>query len=177
MVLAMLMSVQVLVAQHFPRVKAILENPDLEYTMVIDNTVQSLQSIAETIQPKKSKRALQRDEATLEMSFRVFQRAAVGSRPFGKIRYKIYLRKTGEDVTCTFGDFDFKKYERSARYGRMMEVKGKGQEIPELEGILNEIQWGTVRWRMDDEVNKYQNRLLAFESRKDIPITVGQKEQ
>lgn len=150
-------------AQQFPRVSSILDSPDGTYSMVISKHMGSLESIADALQPKKNKRELRGDEATLTMSFRVYQRAAVGNRPFAKIRYKIHLQKTGEDVACTFSDFNFKRYERSARYGRMIEEKGKGRAIQAVEESLNEIQWGTVRWRMDQEVGKYLNRMLAYE--------------
>lgn len=174
MVIISLMVVQLSYAQNFPRVKSILENPKGEYSMVIGSNKESLGAIAENIQPKKNKRKLVDDQIILDMSFRVFQRAAVGSRPFGKIRYQIQLQESNGLITCTFMDFDFKKYERSARYGRMMEVKGKGQAIGSLEESLNEVQWGTVQWRMDQEVGKYQSRFLAFESLVDNSDTTQQ---
>lgn len=162
----LLAAVNLSYAQHFPRTKSILESPDGTYSMIVQNHVGSLESIAESLQPKKNKRKFVGDEVTLSMSFRVYQQAAVGNRPFAKIRYKIHLKKIGEDLTCTFSDFNFKQYERSARYGRMIEEKGKGRAIQRVEESLNEIQWGTVRWRMDQEVGKYLNRMLAFESAK-----------
>ncbi len=160
----LLIAVNLSSAQQFPRVNAILESPDGTYAMLIENHAGSLESIAESLQPRKNKRKLKGNEAILTMSFRVYQQAAVGNRPFAKIRYKIHLQKTGEDVACTFSDFNFKQYERSARYGRMIEEKGKGRAIQSVEESLNEIQWGTVRWRMDQEVGKYLNKMLAFES-------------
>jgi hypothetical protein len=174
MVIVLLMVVQVSYAQHFPRVASILDNPDGTYAVTLDNYTGSLQSIAEAIQPKKNKRKETTDHTTLEMSFRVFQRAAVGNRPFGKIRYKILLQESNGLITCTFTDFNFKKYERSARYGRMMEVKGRGQQISSLEESLNEVQWGTVRWKMEQEVGKYHNKFLAFEPLEDHSDTTQQ---
>lgn len=164
MVLVLLMLVQVAYAQHFQHVQSILDNPKGEYSIKLNQYSGSLTSIAESLQPKKNKRKLQGDEAHLDMSFRIFKQAAVGNRPFAKIRYKIHLKNNGTSVFCTFSDFNFKQYERSARYGRMIEEKGKGKAINSVAADLNEIEWGTVRWRMEQEVAKYMNRMLAFES-------------
>ena len=164
MVLVWLVAIQVSYAQHFPRVQSILDHPEEIYAFTIANDTGSLQSIAEKMQPKKHKRKLQDDQATLQMSFRVLQRVAIGNRPFGKIRYKIRLQEFNGLIICTFTDFNFKKFERSARYGRMMEVKGRGEKIGDLEKSLNEVQWGTVRWRLEQEVGRYHQRFLAYES-------------
>lgn len=164
MMIISLMVIQLSHAQNFPRVKSILESPKGEYSVVIGGKMESLETIAVNIQPKKNKRKLVDDQVILEMSFRVFERAAVGSRPFGKIRYQIQLQESNGLIACTFMGFDFKKYERSARYGRMMEVRGRGEKIADLEESLNEVQWGTVRWRMEQEVGTYRNKFLAFES-------------
>lgn len=174
MVLVLLMVIQVSYAQHFPHVQSILDHPEGEYSIKINSYSGSLTFIAESLQPKKSKRKIKGDEAVLDMSFRVYQRAAVGKRPFAKIRYKIHLQDNGTSVACTFSDFNFKKYERSARYGRMIEEKGKGEAISSVEAELNEVQWGTVRWRMDQEVAKYMTRMLAFESQEDHADTTQQ---
>ncbi|MDW3191213.1 MAG: hypothetical protein R8G66_02575 [Cytophagales bacterium] len=174
MVLVLLMVVPAAYAQHFPHVQSILDHPDGEFSIKLNTYSGSLASIAEAIQPKKNKMKMQGDEASLDMSFRVFQRAAVGNRPFAKIRYKIHLRDNGSSITCTFSEFNFKKYERSARYGRMIEEKGNGVAISSAEANLNEVQWGMVRWKMDQEVAKYMNRMLAFESQLDHADTTQQ---
>ncbi len=174
MVLVFYMILNVVSAQNFPRVNAILENQHGEYVVTLENYAESIQAIAETLQPKKNKRKHDADQTTLEMSFRVYQKAAVGNRPFGKIRYQIRLEESGGLITCTFSEFNFKKYERSARYGRMMEVKGRGEQIASLEKSLNELEWGKVRWRMEQEVGKYHSQFLSFETTVDHSDTTQQ---
>ena len=145
-----LMSFSLCAQDFWDRSSFIESDSDYEVAMTLPGA--DMMTIASTIEPRKRYRKHVGDKIVLSQSYLVYEKAAIGNRAFGKVRYEIHLRKEGDQVLCSFSDFTFSPYERSARYGRMMESREDPKPISTVKDDMNEIQWGLIRYRTSQEI-------------------------
>ncbi len=126
-----------------------------------------VEEISQTLQSKRKKREVNGDVARLDHSFVLYQQSAYGKRPFGKVYYQLELQKSGNHLICRFADFRFREYKRSARYGRMMEVRSEPKSVESMQAELNEVQWGTLQWRMERVMGEQLRTILSMKEEED----------
>ncbi len=126
-----------------------IETPDEVYEVQLILPNADIETIARDLQPRNKKYRLAENEVVINMSFVVYEAAAIGERPYGRIRYKILLQQRENKLSCIFKDFTFKKIERNARYAKLEEVGGRPIAISTAKSRLSEDQWSIVRWKTE----------------------------
>lgn len=133
---------------------AFIEEPDGEYHVTIKSDDRPMEEIVKQLQPKKRKYKIEGESASIAMTYVVYEKAILGTRPFGRIRYNIELQRDSEHLNCSFKDFTFHKIEKSARYAKFEEVRGKPKGIASAKQQLDETQWSILRWKTDGVLNR-----------------------
>ncbi len=126
-----------------------IEFPDGTYEFKI--THPDFKSIISAFAPGKKDMDIIDDGVVIHKSFVVYEKVLIGKRPFGKIRYDVLIREDDGNATCQFANYRFSRYERSARYARMMESR-QSTGIHNAKVKLNEVQWGTIRWSVSQSI-------------------------
>jgi len=131
-----------------------IERPNATYHIEIFPINNDLSSIAANLQTKKKKIQVSENEALIDMTFVVYESAAIGKKPFGRIRYKIQLNQDSNRLTCLFKDFAFRKIERNARYAKLEEVGGRPKDISTVKQSLTKTQWEIIRWKTEGVIEQ-----------------------
>lgn len=140
-------------AQNLWEGSQFIEYPDSSYQVKILAPTADLKAITKELQPKRKKTKILENEAILSMTYVVYEHAAIGQRSFGRIRYKINIKKDGSLLIGHFKDFTFKKIERSARYGKLEEV-GRPKQLFNAKDHLTKAQWEIIRWKTEVVVQR-----------------------
>ncbi len=139
-----------------------IESPDGIYETRFSLVESDLTPIAQELQPSRRKYKIIEDSAVIEMSYVVYEAAAIGERPFGRIRYIINLNQMGDFLDCRFENFTFKKIERNPRYAKLEEVRGRPVEISAAKKSLSKDQWKIVRWKTELVMERNLASLSSF---------------
>lgn len=140
---------------------AFIEQPDSSFSVIIPATSKNLVEISKQLQPKSRKCKITENQATLAMTYLVYESAILGNRAFGRIRYNIVITEEEEGYHCSFQDFTFRKIERSPRYAKLVEVGGKPKDIATMKGSLSETQWSIIRWKTEGVINRKINTISS----------------
>lgn len=133
---------------------AFIEEPNGSYNTHFKIPEENLETIARSLQPKKKKFRVEGDMALIEMTYAVYEKAVLGTRPFGRIRYNIILKQDDQGLACSFQDFTFRKIERNPRYAKLEEVRGKPKMISTVRNDLSDAQWSILRWKTEGVINR-----------------------
>ncbi len=147
----------------FSQVNQVVKFAEGDYRLQLYLPEADLSSLAMELQPKKKSRYVSENNAVMDFDFVVYHRTSHGHRPFGKIRYSLKVKSQGDLLHCQFYNFRYSEYRRSARYGRMMEVRTKPKTMESARTELNEVQWGTLQWRLEKAIGHKVKSLLSLD--------------